>query len=210
MLRQTTTVLMIVSVDVLSALGEFRRIRIQQSVAEKDILSVEKTSVTGCHLKCHAMSACVGYGIQNMGVDEPFVDCHLLKKTSVHNPETEGKHIRLDVIEMVCSKFCSELSVLGVNTFFLAFFIINQNRGWPFECFLKYKSGGLKKLGWVEKFGQKMHHEMKRNCPLYYYSRDDFGCPNFLNFPKIISRKFSGKKLPPRRRDLTRGRRFEN
>ena len=122
MLRQTTTtlklVLMIVSVDVLFALGEFRRIRIQQSVAEKDILSVEKTSVTGCHLKCHAMSACVGYGTQNMGVDEPFVDCHLLKKTCVHNPETEGKHIQLDVVEMVRSNFVQKCPFWECTRFF--------------------------------------------------------------------------------------------
>ena len=94
-------VLMIVSVDLLLALGKFRRIRIQQSVAEKDILSIEKTSVTGCHLKCHAMSACVRYGTQNMGLDQPFVDCHLLKKTSIQNSETKGKHIQLDIVEMV-------------------------------------------------------------------------------------------------------------
>ena len=99
-------VLMIVSAEVLFALGAFRRIRLQQSVSIKDILSVEKTSVTGCHIKCHSMSACVGYGSQNMGVGEPFIDCYLLKK-NIRKPETVDEYIKLDVVEMVGFEFSS-------------------------------------------------------------------------------------------------------
>ena len=91
--------LMFISADVLLA-GEFRRIRLQQSVSIKDILSVEQTSVTQCHIKCHSMSACVGYGSQNMGVNELLINCYLLKKNN-KKPLTEDELIKLDVVEMV-------------------------------------------------------------------------------------------------------------
>ena len=92
--------LMIISVDLLLALGEFRRIRLQQSVSKKDILSVEKTSVTQCHLNCHSMSACVGYGSQNMDSGELFVNCYLLKR-GYHSPLNGDERIQLDVVAMV-------------------------------------------------------------------------------------------------------------
>ena len=120
MSSQTATMLklalIIISVDLLLALGEFRRIRLQQSVSKKDILSVEKTSVTQCHLDCHSMSACVGYGIQNMDSGELFINCYLLKR-GYQNPLTEDERIQLDVVEMVGFKFHSEKSVGNLHFF---------------------------------------------------------------------------------------------
>ena len=106
--------LIVISADLIFPLGEFRRIRLQQSVAIKDVLSVEKTSVTQCHLHCHSLSACAGYGSQNMDSGELFIHCHLLKR-GYDTPLTEGERIRLDVVEMVGFKFRSEKSVGDVH-----------------------------------------------------------------------------------------------
>ena len=61
------------------------------------------------------MSACVGYGSQNMDSGELFINCHLLKKI-FHNPLAEDERIQLDVVEMVCFKFYSEESIGSVST----------------------------------------------------------------------------------------------
>ena len=115
MLYQTTIIaLMIISMEVLFALGAFQKIRKQQSVPVKDILSIEETSVTRCHLKCRSTSECVGYGSHKMGMGEKLINCHLLKRI-IHNLEADAnddKHILLDVVGMVRFEY---LLIFGYN-----------------------------------------------------------------------------------------------